>query len=84
MANWKNRVKVTDLWEDEGLSFEETRDAVVERLEALGIEDEDEFTPFSDIVNGLRYSEDESEFDQWWDELYDWGDEGHRLWIETF
>jgi len=80
MANWKRVVNVADLFdESNGLEFKEILTRVVARLEGLGIEDED----FGNILTALSYAEDRDEFDRYWDDLYDWADEGHRLWIET-
>ena len=36
-----------------------------------------------DFIARFNEVEDEDEFDSLIDELYDWGDAGHRLWIAT-
>ena len=85
MAYWQNRVDLSDLWEsfdeDDPASFEFTRDQVVDRLRQLPFAGDFDF---DSIVYDLESSPDLEEFNRVLDDLYDFGDVGHRLWIGTF
>lgn len=91
MANWKYRIDVADIWQQypdeiDFLDFKtQLLDILKNAVEDLRdiIDDEDEIMSLEDIVNGLEYSDDEEEFDQAWQDLYDWADY-NKVWIATF
>ena len=72
-------VDVSDLWHS-SLSTEEVRSFILNRLENLGITDND----FIGIINNLRNSDELEEFDYHWSRLYDWGDKSKRLFIYLY
>lgn len=84
MANWIRIVKLKDVWHNDDLPFEKKRDKIVERIKESGWRD---ITPYPDTfderVADLTASSDTSEFDSWFNELYDLAD-SDRVWIETF
>lgn len=68
--------------------FKATRNAVVKKLEKydeivnrkLG---EEKWGEFLNLVDALKYADDVREFNDYWDELYDWGDL-YSVWIDAF
>ena len=67
--------------------FKATRNAVTTKLEKydtivkrrLG---EKIWGKFLDLVDALKYADNLQEFNDYWDELYDWGDL-YDVWIDT-
>lgn len=89
MADWKQRVDISDLH----LDFEEGRREIVgvawqvaTRLMTLSYYKTD--PTFHELVDemsgaGTHSSMDEEDYDSLLSDLYDWGDVDHRLWINT-
>lgn len=90
MANWKARVDVSDLWKahrDGAMPIHELAHELADRLKHTlpGAYLED--YQYEGIVDELAdFHEEDSvdNFDYILSQLYDWADEGHRLWIQTF
>lgn len=84
---WKAKLRIGDVFHNDGLSFEQRRDAIVRRFRALlqaGDVSQDSFgLSISELVDELAETENPDEFDWVWDEIYDWADT-ERVWIETF
>ena len=87
MPNWKNVLYLGDIWDSDEIPWESKRDVVVERIKAApwyrderGNEDGD----LQWIVSELEDAEDLDAFDDAWDQLYDWGDRSHRLFVQTW
>jgi hypothetical protein len=89
---WDNKIMLSDIFHSETMSFTEQRDAVVTRLRAMPLYQRrvegsvvlKEHDRLVDVIESLAQSDDEEEFNSYMDDLYDWGDEGKRLWIEAF
>ena len=83
MANWALTIPLSDLWRNEGISFEERRNQVVDRIRKSRWV---KLTAYPDTLHGhlndLKASEDVAEFDDWWDEIYDLAD-SDRVWLDT-
>ena len=93
MANWKQTLDISDLWDD--VCEDESRvgelcTAIADRLEAL-IPDAaeqyqiDRLKRFIDDFRDLADDEPHfAAFNYIFEDLYDWGDRDHNLWIKTF
>ena len=86
MNKWKTKINLDDLFDsyDNGqLSFEKMREEVIARLRANSFasagEDEEDFEK---VIDEFVMAGDEEEFDYAMTMLYDFGDEGKRIWIE--
>ena len=77
--NWDHHVDLADVFHHTGMTYEERRDAICQRLEQLKITDSE----FFEAVEELRHAEDTDEFDYVFATIYDWADDGKRLWIMT-
>jgi hypothetical protein len=85
MVHWHNRVNVARWFQDDGLTFKERRDGVAGVLEAFcdakrHLDPDGELDLF---VSNVRTARDEEDFDAAMADVYDWGDRGHRLWIDA-
>jgi hypothetical protein len=80
MAEWKQTVKIGDIWNDDSLRFEDQRDQIVERLRTLK---DDEDGDLTEIIDELAETYDVEEFDAVWSGLYDYAD-AVRIWIDIF
>ena len=82
--SWAHVLKLADVFHNDAMSFQEKRDAIVARIRATtwfkGYDEGDELHMY---VEELSDTEDTSEFDYVWDEIYDIAD-ADRVWIETF
>jgi hypothetical protein len=85
MPNWKHKLDVSDVFHNESMTLQEIRDAIVRRIQNASWYKGDDWDEWLDeIVANLAEADDTRTFDSWWNELYDWADTGHRLWINTF
>jgi FMN phosphatase YigB (HAD superfamily) len=85
MPKWEKTLEVKDLWEkyeNDEINIEDLSKQVAKRLETLYPGD-DRWMDIQDFIDRFECVEDVEEFDDILDELYDWGDNGHRLWIKT-
>jgi hypothetical protein len=74
---WGGSIDVSDVFHNDALTFEQRRDAIAKRLKVSPWyvnADVAEFDGVHDVVNDLADSEDQEEFNGWWDELYDLAD----------
>lgn len=82
MARWELTIRFP-FFHDDDLDFGVKRDRIVDKIKNSGWRD---ITPypdtFDDLVADLSNSTGTSEFDAWWDELYDLADDD-RVWLET-
>jgi hypothetical protein len=84
MTNWKTKVVLTDLheaFEGGDITVSEVAEALADRLEKNPYHKD-----LEDLIEELR-SGDLTEVDDYDDvlmELYDFGDEDHRIWFEMF
>lgn len=87
MANWKHKLDVSDVFHNDEMTLIEKRDAVVARLKVgpwVPTEDEDPSDEFILLIEELAEVEDEQSFNEVWAAVYDWADEGHRLWLNVW
>lgn len=84
MANWRNAVDLGDVFHDESLSFQERRNIIVKRLRVFQHLDLDPGATdtLEDLLDDLADATNEEEFDWTWNDIYDWADCDHRLWID--
>lgn len=95
MANWKIIIDVQEIWKsinhDHDIypeDYLEFRDKFVKKLRTYSEEIEnklgkEEAQIFGELVNNLEFASDDDEFNSFFGELYNWGDEGHKAWIAT-
>lgn len=84
MANWKEKVFIRDILE---MDVSETKKAGIELAKRLRKFKCSSDPKLLDIIEELENNVDEYDedgFNLLLQDLYDWADEGHRLWIETF
>lgn len=84
---WDERISLKGLLSNEELSFEEIRDGIVAILMTsrwFKQSDPDEFDGVHELISyHLAYAENEDEFNDRFEELYDHADTGAwRVWIE--
>ena len=88
MANWKNTIDLTDVWESEDARL--IAGTIATRLEKLSpYTDEDveyERLDLAEMFKDAALDEDLSfdAFNSLMAEFYDWGDNDHSCWIQTF
>lgn len=84
MPEWFETINLKDVFHSDELEFKDRRDIIVRRLRgSRWIKDPDRRIALDHVVEGLEESEDYTEFNGWWNELYDYAD-SDRVWIETF
>ncbi len=79
---WLLTINVADVFRNEDMTFEQRRDAIVQRIHASGWIAEDDYT-LGDLVDELGDAADTDDFDAVWDEIYNQAD-ADRVWIATF
>lgn len=85
MSTWKHKLELSDLFHNEQFSFEQRRDAIVERIKAqpwyapAERGDDDELWW---IIDELADTDNADYFDKVWDAFYDWAD-SVRVWVNT-
>jgi hypothetical protein len=81
--SWEHTINLGGVFHNESLTFTDRRDAIVRILRASKwVRDTDEFGRLAEVVDNVADAEDVTEFDGWWDELYDLADYD-RVWINT-
>jgi hypothetical protein len=85
MPSWRYRLDVSDVFHDDGRTFEERRDIIVARIKAAPFYESrwGDWDLLVDIVDRLADSPEGDTFDEAWSEFYDWADYAHRVWIAT-
>jgi len=79
---WKSTVEIGDLfdrWKEEVITVEEFASELVERLSKNKYASNDDI---KDIIGELKLVEDMDELDRYIDDLYDFGDNDHRIWFK--
>ena len=96
MANWKFVIDVSTPLTlfPEGPHTEEqfnaARDGIVAAIRASeayqyrSLLDAGGWGSLEEIVNDLESASDLDEFNRVWDDLCDYADDGHRIWLQTF
>lgn len=79
---WLLTINLRDVWRNEGMTFEQRRDAIVTRIRNSGWITEDHYT-LGDLVDELADAVNTDAFDAVWDLIYDHAD-ADRVWIATF
>jgi len=91
MANWKMKIDVSPAFSmyEENENFEEFKEELLNILDNEDVYNEieekigdEEAYQYSVLVDDLKPTEDEDEFDYTWNDLYDWADE-NLVWINT-
>lgn len=84
---WDETIKIGHIWNDDTLTFTETRDRIVAALRNsrwYKNADPDDFDDVNEVIDfHLAEAPDATEFDCWWDDLYDLADRD-RIWIDRF
>ncbi len=78
---WDRRLNLADVWKNPDLTFEQRRDAVVDRIRSSGWADRNDTV--ADLLDELGDAASADEFDGPWDLIYDEADVD-RVWIATF
>lgn len=77
MTIWRHIIELYDLFhENEDKPFTDLRDGVCDRLAASAAAIPE------DLIDDLRYTQDEDEFDEAWQYVYDWAD-SNRVWLNA-
>ena len=82
MANWKETLDVSDLieaFENGKKTIEQIAEAGFERCKKLSCYSDPEFKA---IISDLSNIDDEDDYDDIMDAIYDYGDVGNRLWVK--
>lgn len=80
-SDWKHTFDLRDIWKNDDLTFEQRRDAITSRMR-----EQPWFPRFeadTGLVADLADAQDVDDWDYWWDEFYDWADNGKRVWVRT-
>lgn len=81
MANWKSTVDVYDIHlkvEENTITVPQAGKMLAERLR------KNRYAPqIDDIIDMFENAESTEEYDWALGELYDFGDEGHRIWVNS-
>ena len=77
---WDRRIRLSDIFHNTEMSFEERRDAIVLRIRNSRWADENETV--AELLGELADTETEDEFNGPWDAIYDEADYD-RVWIAT-
>lgn len=89
MAHWKAQLELKDVWkkyEDGEMTIAEVAGVVAERLKATPYVDNFQMSEIIEQFTCIAADGKEArlkEFEELMDELYDFGDCDHRLWINT-
>jgi len=75
MAHWLHKLDLKDIWNkyNEEMTIQEIGKEVSKRIKELECY-EAQIDILEEIAEGFKYVEDVEEFDNWMNELYDWGD----------
>ncbi len=77
---WLHTLHLEDVFYNDELPYEQIRDTIVERIrQAEFYTDTDE--ELVDAVMGLATAEVVVQFDYYWDDFYDWCDDGRKVWV---
>jgi hypothetical protein len=82
MTHWKYTVDVSDSFHNDALFFEEKRDAIVKTLRQSEWVADMHNMVLDEIIDSLEESSTTTEFDDFWNQLYDEAD-FDRAWIQT-
>jgi uncharacterized protein YozE (UPF0346 family) len=83
MTVWQQTIRLGDVFHDESLTFDQRRDQIVERLrQSRWFKHRDAFDMLADLIEELAGTENESDFDEVWNSIYDEAD-ADKVWIET-
>lgn len=77
---WDHTFHIADIWKNDELTFEQRRDAITKRMRR-----QPWFEVFEEdcgIISDLEAAEDPDDWDEWWDQFYDWCDDGKRVWVK--
>lgn len=83
MSRWAYRVELADVFNNEDLTYEQRRDAIVRRMRKGSWMRLDAADDLTCLLDELEEAEDEVAFDSVWSWVYDWAD-AHRLWIDVW
>ena len=80
---WDRKIQLGDVFHNEGMTFEQRRDAIATRLRgSKWYEGSDEYAEIRTLVDDLTDALDADQFDAVWDAIYDEADYD-RVWIGT-
>lgn len=86
MPNWEQILDLSEFYNDDSVSIQEKARRIMDMIEheVMPNFDDDELV---NVVLMFEIAEDEDStehnFDCAMGSLYDWGDDGHRLWVRT-
>jgi hypothetical protein len=81
--SWDMILDLSDVFHSDILCFPAKRDVIIERLRDLGHNYEIPDPMYYHVVGELEVAPDVEAFDVVFERLYNWADEGKRLWIMT-
>lgn len=86
MASWNYTLKLADIFRNEDMTFEESRDEIGRRIKKAvfykkAVADGD--YDLESIVIDIECADSVEEFDDYWEEFYNWCDDA-RVWVATF
>ncbi len=87
--NWKNKIDISDVFskykEGEIEDITEVAKGLIKELRAIKehVNKQIEKLFIEVSIEGLKIVNDEESFYEILEQLYDWGDRGKRLWIQT-
>ncbi len=82
--SWAHTLNLADVFHNDGLTFEQKRDAIVRRVRATTwFKDYDEQDNLPQMVEELADTDSQDWFNSVWDCIYDIAD-ADRVWITTF
>jgi hypothetical protein len=87
MPHWKHKIYLSDVWKNEDLTFEQQRDAIVQRLRDSSWYRKRDTTGFDDLgefVQDLSEVTDFDSFNEVWYAIYEEADYGHACWIDLY
>jgi hypothetical protein len=83
MPVWYETVRLSDVFHNEEMTFEQRRDEIVRRLRASSwVKCADDNDVLPNLIDELKNAADVDEFDTVWDVIYDYAD-ADRVWIDT-
>ena len=87
MANWKHEIKIGPLMEalkSGDKAVHEGAREIAELVRAAVPQRDQRLEEILADFDSLDEDSGDEDFNYVIDDLYDWGDEGHRLWVDSF
>lgn len=86
MAHWHNKVSIAEFIDpDNDLTFAQRKEGVAKVLQEFR-DSKPWLDPEGELdlaISNVRDARNEEDYDACMGDVYDWGDQGHRLWIDS-